>query len=71
MEGFTINKIVVFIKSIALDRIIFFAFSDGSIEYRDRISLAETFTEGNVDKFTHMPQIGFSYADEEPCQPPL
>lgn len=68
LEGFTVNKVVLSMTSINLDRIICFAYSDGSIEYRDRISLVEIYTQGSLDRFSHLSQIGFSYSYEEPCK---
>jgi mediator of RNA polymerase II transcription subunit 16, fungi type len=62
-----VNKVVIFVQAVALDRILCFAYSDGSFEYRDRASLAEAFTEGGLDRFIHLSQIGFSYDDDEPC----
>ena len=67
LDGVTVNKVVIFVQAVALDRILCFAYSDGSFEYRDRASLAETFTEGGPDRFIHLSQIGFSYEDDEPC----
>jgi mediator of RNA polymerase II transcription subunit 16 len=67
LDGITVNKVVTFVQTVALDRILCFAYSDGSFEYRDRASLAETFTEGGPDRFIHLSQIGFSYEDDEPC----
>jgi mediator of RNA polymerase II transcription subunit 16, fungi type len=69
LDGITVNKVVIFVQAVALDRILCFAYSDGSFEYRDRASLAESFTEGGPDRFIHLSQIGFSYEDEEPCRP--
>lgn len=57
-------------EAICFERIICFAYSDGSVEYRDRSSLAELFTQGGEDKFSHISQIGFTYNGYEPskCQ---
>lgn len=43
-----------------------FAYSDGSIEYRDRKTFAETYNEINLEKFNHLTEIGFSFVEEEP-----
>ena len=67
LDGITVNKVVIFVQAVALDRILCFAYSDGSFEYRDRATLAEMFTEGGPDRFIHLSQIGFSYEDDEPC----
>lgn len=50
-----------------LGKVVFFAYSDSSVEYRDRITMSETFTDGDLDKVYHLSQIGFSYAEDEPC----
>ncbi len=68
MEGFTVNKIFLAVHSVSLDRILCFLYSDGSIEYRDRISLSEIYAEGNLERFSHLAQIGFSFQDDEPCK---
>ncbi|OBT45969.1 hypothetical protein VE00_03746 [Pseudogymnoascus sp. WSF 3629] len=65
-EGFTSNKVVIWIEAICFERIICFGYSDGSVEYRDRTSLAELFTQGGLDKFSHISQIGFTYNGYEP-----
>jgi mediator of RNA polymerase II transcription subunit 16 len=68
LDGFTVNKVVVNVQSIALDRVLCFAYSDGSFEYRERESLAETFNAGSFERFIHISQTGFSFTDEEPCK---
>ena len=63
-----LNKIVISIQAAPLDRVLCLAYSDGSIEYRDRASLAESFTEGNMEKFSHISQVGFSFTNDEPSK---
>jgi mediator of RNA polymerase II transcription subunit 16 len=70
-DGFSVNKVALSIEGFVFDRILAFAYSDGSIEYRDRSSLAELFMEGNLQRFSHLSQTGFSYDDEEPCKKPI
>lgn len=53
---------------MALDRVLCFAYSDGSFEYRDRASLAETFAEGGPARFIHLSQVEFRYEDDESCK---
>ncbi len=52
-----------------LSKVVFFAYSDGSIEYRSRSTMLETYNESDLDRAMHLAQIGFTYADEEPCMP--
>jgi mediator of RNA polymerase II transcription subunit 16 len=55
-------------ESINHGKVLFFAYSDGSVEYRDRIDMSETFNDGNLERVWHLSQIGFSYPDDEPCK---
>jgi mediator of RNA polymerase II transcription subunit 16 len=62
-----VNKITIAIEAINQGKVIFFAFSDGSVEYRDRVSMAEIFSDGDLEKVWHLSQIGFSYTEDDPC----
>ena len=69
LESFIVNKIVVSMQPMNLGKVIFFAYSDSSVEYRDRTKMAETtFTDGDLDKVYHLSQIGFQYTEDEPCE---
>lgn len=63
-----VNKIVVAIEAMNHGRVIVFAYSDSSVEYRDRANMMETFNDGNLDRVWHLSQIGFSYTEDEPCR---
>ncbi|ESZ94032.1 hypothetical protein SBOR_5610 [Sclerotinia borealis F-4128] len=67
LESFTVNKIVVAMQTIYLGKIVCFAYSDSSVEYRDRITMNETFNDGDLGRVSHLSQIGFSYTEDEPC----
>ncbi|CZT50349.1 uncharacterized protein RSE6_11318 [Rhynchosporium secalis] len=67
LESVTISKIAVAIEAMNNGKVIFFAYSDSSIEYRDRASMLETFNDGNLGRVWHLSQIGFSYTEHEPC----
>lgn len=51
-----------------LGRVISFAYSDSSVDYRDRITMTETFNDDDLDRVVHLSQIGFSYTEDEPCE---
>lgn len=61
------NKIIVALDTMNLGKVLFFAYADGSVEYRDRLTMAETFNDGDLDRVWHLSQIGFSYPGDEPC----
>lgn len=67
LESITVNKIVVAMETMNTGRVIVFAYSDSSVEYRDRRNMLETFNDNNLDRVWHLSQIGFSYTEDEPC----
>jgi len=67
LESFTVNKIIVATQTINLGKILFIAYSDGSVEYRDRVTMAETLNDNDLNRVWHLSQIGFSYPEDDPC----
>lgn len=68
LETFTVNKILLAIQPINLGKVVVFAYSDSSIEYRDRFTMLETYNDGDLNKIWHLSQIGFTYQEDEPCK---
>lgn len=64
------NKIIVALQPMNLGKVIFLAYSDSSVDYRDRTTMAETFTDHDLSRVWHLSQIGFSYTEDEPCKLP-
>ncbi|CAG8972316.1 hypothetical protein HYALB_00001718 [Hymenoscyphus albidus] len=67
LEGFNVNKVLLTMQSMNVGRVIFFAYSDGSVEYRDRATMAEIFINHDIEHIWHLSQIGFSYTEDQPC----
>jgi len=67
LDSLTVNKIALTLETINLGKVVFFAYSDGSVEYRDRLTMAETFNDNELERVWHLSQIGLTYADDEPC----
>lgn len=44
------------------------AYSDGSVEYRDRSTLQNLPLDELPDKATSLPQLGFRFGIAEPCK---
>lgn len=65
----TVDKIVISIQHFNLAKTLCIAYSDGSIEYRDRETLAETSQHHDgLQKLYHLSEAGFAYTDDEPCK---
>ncbi|KAI1000695.1 hypothetical protein K3495_g7503 [Podosphaera aphanis] len=67
VESVTVNKIALGVEVINYGKIIFISYSDGSIEYRERVKFKEIYNDGNVNKVWHLFQIGYVYGEAEPC----
>ncbi|KAL2756219.1 hypothetical protein ACRALDRAFT_1042669 [Sodiomyces alcalophilus JCM 7366] len=61
------NKVLIGMQTIQFGKVICLAFSDGSIEYRDRFTMQETYNENNLDRVMTLHQVGFTFAEESPC----
>lgn len=67
LETIAVPKLAVALDTIVFDRILVISYSDGSVEYRNRWTMAELYTEGGLDQFSHLSQAGFMIMDDEPC----
>lgn len=68
MDNVSNSKIITWVDTIHLERVIVFGYSDGSVEYADRHSLENISSKGGLDKFYHLAQIGFSFNESEPSE---
>lgn len=70
LEPIIINKVVVNIQTMQFGKVICIAFSDGSVEYRDRSTMDEIYNETNLERIMTLNQIGFTFAEDLPCKVP-
>ena len=62
------NKVVVGIQVITQGKVVCITFADGTLEYRDRLTMAEIYTEPTPDRIMSLHQVGFSFTDPTPCK---
>lgn len=67
IKSYKVNKIVVGLEVMNLGKIIFLAYSDGSVEYRERMGFTKTFSDNDLNRVWHLSQIGFTYPEDDPC----
>ncbi|KAI6340498.1 hypothetical protein MCOR25_011226 [Pyricularia grisea] len=67
LESIVFQKVVVSINLLHSGRVVCFAFSDGSIQHRDRVTMTEIHTSPDLDRIVTLNQMGFHYAEESPC----
>ena len=49
-------------------KVICFAFGDGTVQYRDRVTMGEVYNEPNFDTIMSPHQVGFQFTNETPCE---
>ncbi len=68
MDPIITNKIVVSIYAVQFGRVICIAFSDGTVQYRDRFTMDEIYNETSLDRLLVPNQVGFEFAESTPCE---
>ncbi len=48
-------------------KVICFAFSDGTVQYRDRLTMNEIYHEQDLTRIMSPHQVGFQFTEETPC----
>lgn len=56
------------IQQLSSGMILGTVYSDGTIEFRDRTHMEVITYDGNLDKVTSLPQIGFGFQQGGPCK---
>lgn len=65
-DSIAIHKVIVSIESTLHGRLICIGFSDGTIQYRDRITMDELHHEGQQNQIQILQQAGFHYGEDKP-----
>ena len=68
LDSIVLPKIIISIHTMQLGRIICFAFSDGTVQYRDRFTMNEVYNELNLTSIMSPHQVGFQFTNETPCE---
>lgn len=53
---------------VQFGKVLCFAYSDGSVEYRDRFTMAEMYREVNLERINSVLDVGFSQSGEPLCK---
>ncbi|KAK0633513.1 mediator complex, subunit Med16 [Immersiella caudata] len=67
LDSIVVPKVVISTHTVQLGKVICFAFSDGTVQYRDRVTLSEVYNEHNVNSIMSPHQVGFQFTNETPC----
>lgn len=65
-DSIVIDKVILSIETSLHGKIICLGFSDGTVQYRERSTMAEILPEEQTSKITILQQAGFHFAEEKP-----
>jgi len=68
LDSIVVPKVVISTHTMQLGKVICFAFSDGTVQYRDRVTMNEVYNEHNVNSIMSPHQVGFQFTNETPCE---
>ena len=63
-----VHKIVIGVSLVHFGKVLCIGYSDGSVEYRDRFTMAELYREPNLDRINSILDIGFSQNGDPSCK---
>lgn len=67
-ESITFNKAILGLQPTTQSKVVCITFADGTVEYRDRLTMAEIYTEPSTERIMSMHQVGFSFTEPSPCK---
>ncbi|KAI1102358.1 RNA polymerase II mediator complex subunit Sin4 [Jackrogersella minutella] len=67
LESVIVHKIVLGVNLVHFGKVLCFSYNDGSVEYRDRFTMAEMYREANLDRINSILDAGFSQGGEPSC----
>ena len=68
LEPIVVNKIVIGVSVVRLGTVLCLTYSDGSVEYRDRITMNEIWNMVNLDRISSILEAGFTQDTEPSCE---
>lgn len=68
LDSIVVAKVVISIHTMQLGKVICFAFSDGTVQYRDRVTMNEVYNEHNLSSIMSPHQVGFQFTNDTPCK---
>jgi mediator of RNA polymerase II transcription subunit 16, fungi type len=68
MSDLTIRKAILAIERVNSSTTIAISYGDGSIEFRDRSSMAPIIANEEFNRVSSMPQAGFAFPTDDPCK---
>jgi mediator of RNA polymerase II transcription subunit 16 len=70
LEPIVLPKVVLNVQTMQFGRVLCFAFSDGTVQYRDRFTMNEVYNEHNTNSIMSPLQVGFQFLNDTPSEHP-
>lgn len=70
LDSIVVNKIVTGVSVISYGKTICFTYTDGSVEYRDRFTMEELYTDVNLSRINSILEVGFAQRGDHLCKYP-
>ncbi|KJZ78400.1 hypothetical protein HIM_02438 [Hirsutella minnesotensis 3608] len=67
LDPIVINKTVVGIQTMQFGKVILLSMSDGTVEYRDRVTFEELYAAEDVTRVMSLRQAAWNFSDHGPC----
>ncbi|KAK3901481.1 hypothetical protein C8A05DRAFT_16342 [Staphylotrichum tortipilum] len=67
LDPIVLDKVVVTVTTAQFGRVLCFAFSDGTVQFRDRFTMDEIYHEPSTNTIMHPLQVGFQFVNDTPC----
>ncbi|KAI1859795.1 hypothetical protein JX265_010244 [Neoarthrinium moseri] len=67
LDPIIVNKIIIGITVVRMGTVVCFSYSDGTVEYRDRITMNEVWTAPKLDRINSVHEAGFTHSGEPSC----
>ncbi|GJN83792.1 mediator complex subunit [Purpureocillium lilacinum] len=68
LDSVVINKVVIGFQAIQFNKVMLLTMSDGSVEFRDRVTFEEVYAGEDLNKIMNLRQVGWAFTDNGPCQ---
>jgi len=67
LDSVVINKVVIGFQAIQFNKVMLLTMSDGSVEFRDRVTFEEVYAGEDLNKIMNLRQVGWAFTDNGPC----
>lgn len=68
LEPITFDKTIIRLQTMHFGKTVILNFADGTVEYRDRFTFEEIYSEENLNQIMHLRQVGWNFSSADSCK---